>query len=137
MAVLWGDDMKQKISICVISAFVMLIGLSVFLSWDKTRQKENPKLATEIRLETESKSSEDLLPIMHEQEPEPVEVQAEFLLFEEDGRISVFYEKDQSLFMETGIPVWYLPKELQLKLQDGIPFATEEELYEFLESYSS
>lgn len=133
MAVLWGDNMKQKISICVLSAFIIVIGLSVFLSWDKTRQNENPKLATEIRLETESRSGEDLLPIMREQEP----VQAEFLLFEEDGRISVFYEKDQSLFMETGIPVWYLPKELQLKLQDGIPFATEEELYEFLESYSS
>lgn len=133
MAVLWGDNMKQKISICVLSAFIIVIGLSIFLSWDKTRQKENPKLATEIRLETESRSGEDLLPIMREQEP----VQAEFLLFEEDGRISVFYEKDQSLFMETGIPVWYLPKELQLKLQDGIPFATEEELYEFLESYSS
>ncbi len=127
--------MKQRMSVCILSAFIIVIGLSVFLSWNKTHQKENARLATEIRLETESKSSEEVLPIIQEQEP--VQIQAEFLLLEEDGRISVFHGNDKSLFMETGIPVWYLPKELQQQLQDGIPFATEEELYEFLESYSS
>ena len=54
-----------------------------------------------------------------------------------DGRLVVFENKNQSIFMETSIEFSTLSKELQEKIETGIFFQTESQLYDFLESYSS
>lgn len=54
-----------------------------------------------------------------------------------DNRV-VVYEKDrQTVYMQTGIFASDLPEEIQIRLINGITVNNEEELYDFLESYSS
>ena len=60
-----------------------------------------------------------------------------YIIFERDGRLSVYYGDNETLYMETGILKEYLPEELREELKVGIRFATQDELFDFLESYSS
>lgn len=53
-----------------------------------------------------------------------------------DMRLEVFLE-DGSLYMETGINYDDLPDETRQKIDKGLKFKDDIELYDFLESYSS
>ena len=44
---------------------------------------------------------------------------------------------DDTLFMETGILYDELPEEIKQKIETGFPVMDDEQLYDFLESYSS
>ena len=44
---------------------------------------------------------------------------------------------DNSLFMETVILYDELPEEIKQNIETGLPIMDEEQLYDFLESYSS
>ena len=55
----------------------------------------------------------------------------------EDGRVAIYDTKTQTLYMETSIETRFLPEEIQKELEVGIYFKTDEELFDFLESYSS
>lgn len=54
-----------------------------------------------------------------------------------DNQLVVYEEDRQTIYMQTGIFVEDLPEEIQIKLINGISLSNEEELYNFLESYSS
>ena len=58
-------------------------------------------------------------------------------MFEFDGRVAVFEKDKETMYIETAIPVEMLPESLRSDLKDGIAIDTEQELYEFLENYSS
>jgi len=50
----------------------------------------------------------------------------------------VIYQADhETVYCETSIRVEHLPEELQSSLEEGIALYSDEELYEFLENYSS
>ncbi len=66
-------------------------------------------------------------------EPEP----DEYYLTVEEGYVVVYYRNMGNLFCETGIELTSLPKRLQLEISHIKTIRTEEELYAFLESYSS
>ena len=60
-----------------------------------------------------------------------------FYLKNDEGSVCVYDVKTQTLYMDTGIKAKSLPTEIQHELESGIFFATEEELFDFLENYSS
>lgn len=60
-----------------------------------------------------------------------------FLLLEKDGYIIIEYFQGGTVYDETNIPVSDLPKTLQEKIINGIPIKNFDELYNFLENYSS
>ena len=52
--------------------------------------------------------------------------------------MEVIYQADhETVYCETSIRVEHLPEELQSSLEEGIALYSDEELYEFLENYSS
>lgn len=60
-----------------------------------------------------------------------------YAMVEEDGYLTV-YEKDlKTVFLYTGIPFSSLTEETKREVRQGKLFANEQELYAFLESYSS
>lgn len=60
-----------------------------------------------------------------------------FFVIEEDGYLVIYDKSSMKRYDETTILVENLPEKLRLKVQEGIYFMNEEELYAFLESYSS
>ena len=61
----------------------------------------------------------------------------EYVLGEQDGYVIVYYADGRTVYSVTDIPVEYLSPELQREISAGKPIASEEALYNFLESYSS
>ena len=60
-----------------------------------------------------------------------------FLLLEKDGYVIIEYFQGGHLYDETNILVDDLPKDIQEKISNGIPIKNFEQLYDFLENYSS
>ncbi len=54
-----------------------------------------------------------------------------------NNQVIVFCEDRTTVYLETGILGYDLPEEVQIKLIMGMEMDTEEELYRFLETYSS
>ena len=55
----------------------------------------------------------------------------------ENNLLKVYYEDMITLFISTEITLESLPEDVQVEIMQGKYFETEEELYNFLESYSS
>ena len=62
---------------------------------------------------------------------------AGFLVIEEDGYLVIYDKSAMKRYDETTILVANLPERLRMKVEEGMYFVTEEELYAFLENYSS
>ena len=60
-----------------------------------------------------------------------------FLVKEEDGYLVIYDRMTMKRFDETTIRIADLPERLQDKVTEGLYFTDEEELYAFLENYSS
>lgn len=106
--------------------------------------------ANEIRLEkmsSEEITSEDGLNYETEEhsgaQEEVVEVSdgdmsdERFLVKEEDGYLVIYDSTAMKRYDETTIQLNDLPERLQEKVTEGLYFTDEEELYAFLENYSS
>ena len=67
------------------------------------------------------------------------EESAEFRFFikEADGLVNIYREDGTTLYETTDIPVSLLPESLRQEISAGKGVATEQELYDFLENYSS
>ena len=81
--------------------------------------------------EEETAEPEELAQSMSIQEPYA------YLLREKDGFLAVYGQDGTTFLFETNIRMRSLDEEMQAKVEAGIPFADERELYDFLESYSS
>ncbi len=60
-----------------------------------------------------------------------------FVLLEEDGFVAVYEADRKTRYSTTGILLDELPEELRQEIQQGKVIESEEQLYNFLESYSS
>ena len=60
-----------------------------------------------------------------------------FYLFEEHGFITVYLSDKETVFEYTSIDVDELPKELKAEIRNGKYMEDQDELYSFLETYSS
>lgn len=61
----------------------------------------------------------------------------EYILLEEKGYVAVYHTDRKTLYASTDILVSELPEELQKEIEEGKYIGSEEQLYNFLENYSS
>lgn len=64
-------------------------------------------------------------------------VRIHYYIVAKDNKLVVYYEDLQTIYLTTDISMDSLPKDVQLEILKKKYFETEEELYNFLESYSS
>lgn len=120
-----GDNMKRQVSISIFLAIVVII-----LAWMYVKFSNENELNKNGVL-TEENENESALPISQ------TYISYQFYIKDDNGRLVVYEVKTQEIYAQTGIETKTLPVSLQEKLDAGIYFQTESELYNFLESYSS
>lgn len=122
---IWGDEMKRKISICIIVLIAVIVLIILFINDKKeTMPKETETL--EVTEETEA-----VLPANTDN------IHYAYLVKATEQKLVVYCSDGETVYFETGISVKSLSESLQQKAEDGIGFFTEADLYDFLESYSS
>lgn len=117
---------KRQISVSIFLAILLIILAWLYIKFSNETRVKNDFLTTENDVVNEPSItiSQDYITSL-------------YYLKVEYGRVVVFESKNKSIYMETGIEVYTLPSEIQEKLESGIFFQSEQELYDFLESYSS
>lgn len=122
--------MKQKYSICIfISLILIFVVIILFTTADKT--KNNTTEQSKMQ-ETESQESNEEAVYSSK-----TEESYQYIIFDVDGHLLVYYADNSTVFFDTGIQTKNLSEDMKSALEKGIRFQTEEELYEFLENYSS
>ena len=122
---IWGDEMKRKISICIIVLIAVIVLIILFTNEKKeTMPKETETL--EVTEETDA-----VLPANTDN------IHYAYLVKAKEQKLVVYCSDGETVYFETGISVKSLSESLQQKAEDGIGFFTEADLYDFLESYSS
>jgi hypothetical protein len=122
---IWGDEMKRKISICIIVLIAVIVLIILFTNEKKeTIPKETETL--EVTEETET-----VLPANTDN------IHYAYLVKAREQKLVVYCSDGETVYFETGIAVRSLSESMQQKAEEGIGFFTEADLYDFLESYSS
>lgn len=121
--------MKRQVRICIFYGVILLLIVAVlwFMNASLERQKREVKLA-----EAGMEETEENLAINKE-----LSVNYKYVLKVEDGQLSVYDRDQDTLYLDTGIQIDDLPQYVQIKITEGMGFDSEEELFAFLESYSS
>ncbi|MGN0484097.1 MAG: hypothetical protein ACI4HI_11155 [Lachnospiraceae bacterium] len=100
-------------------------------SKEKSIESDEPKKKTEVAVrqkqETDKKSVKSANPM----------VSYSYAVVAEDGYLTVYESDLKTVYLYTCIPLDSLPKSVQTEISKGKLFATEQELYSFLETYSS
>ena len=122
---IWGDEMKRKISICII----VLISVIVLIILFTNEKKETIPKETEMLEVTEE--TETVLPANTDN------IHYAYLVKAREQKLVVYCSDGETVYFETGIAVRSLSESMQQKAEEGIGFFTEADLYDFLESYSS
>ena len=127
--------MKKTLSICI---FCVILFMGFWIVWNILSPKEESiELESEKRVENSSKGFKQ-----SENIPSSVETNKEvtyykYMIYQDGERLTVYESDSITVFMETDILVDELPEDMREQLKLGIGICTEEELYDFLESYSS
>lgn len=124
MLLLEGDDMNQKTGICILLCLVLLL---VFGIWYQKRGVENTKNTQE---QYASETEHTVLTGTPYKETENA-----YIIRTQDSRLVVFLPDGKTVYMETGIRSENLSQKLQKQAENGIGFADEESLFDFLESF--
>ncbi|MBQ3558329.1 MAG: hypothetical protein IJA07_02290 [Agathobacter sp.] len=118
--------MKRQVSVSIFLAILVIALAWLYIKFSNETKPKERTISTENEV-----SEKEALTISQEY------ITCPYYIKESDGRLIVFESKTQDVFMETSIETMTLPEEIQEKLETGIFFQTEGELYDFLESYSS
>ena len=122
---IWGDEMKRKISICIIVLIAVIVLIILFTNEKKeTIPKETETLEVTEETETVLPANTDNIHYAY-----PVKAR--------EQKLVVYCSDGETVYFETGIAVRSLSESMQQKAEEGIGFFTEADLYDFLESYSS
>lgn len=114
--------MNRNISICfIVLSIIVIILLTLSIRNEETKFVEST---------TEYNETETVIQVDNETE------YYKYIIKCVDSRLEV-YMNDDTLFMETGILYDELPEEIKQKIETGFPVMDDEQLYDFLESYSS
>lgn len=105
--------------------------LLVFVFAKMRKEDELPKADTEFGQITTETDTNDAVEIVLEY------TNYKYFIIEEHGRLTVYDTATKTIFLETAIDTELLPEQIQKNLHNGIYFETEEDLFDFLESYSS
>ena len=139
-------NMKQRSGICFsLLAIAVIIFAAVFFKPAQNRESENQteyateNPATDIKTNemTARESSHVLLPEEAAQKTVPDSAEL-YVLLPDGDRLTVYFSDRKTMYFQTDIQLGQLPQNLRDRVeQEGIPFESEEALYDFLESYSS
>ena len=128
--------MKKTTSICLFTGMIFLLLVMVvyllFTQQDTGRKKQDLAAATEempaeTDTEKELKTTESLA----------VYKPYAYIIKQKDGILVVYQSDGITEFFETNIRIRDLNEDMVKKLENGIRFSDDQELYAFLESYSS
>ena len=122
---IWGDEMKRKISICII---VLLAVIVLILAFTNTKKESIPEETGTLEV---TEDSETVLAANTDH------IHYAYLVRAKDQKLVVYCSDGKTIYFETGIAVRSLSESMQQKAEDGIGFFTEADPYDFLESYSS
>ncbi len=132
----------KKYRICFLLLFALAL-ISLFSVFFIIRSRENRTLPPAAESETEETVPEtETVPEDHivinqsQVHPAPSE-EMQFLLVSEDGFLLVFGSNRSEICLYTHIPITDFPENERVKLRHGIWFAAMEEIYSYLESYTS
>ena len=123
--------MKRQTGICIILATIVVILALLYI-----------KLTNESQLDNRQNSTENSTMITEDDSTDAIISNQEYVTYyfyakNDNGRVSIYDVKSQTLYMETGIEIDLLSEKMRQELESGIYFKNEEELFDFLESYSS
>ena len=124
--------MKKTTSICLFTGMIFLLLVMVvyllFTQQDTGEKEQDLAAATEeMPAEKELKTTESLAVY------EPYA----YVIKQKDGILVVYQSDGITEFFETNIRIRDLNEDMVKKLENGIRFSDDQELYAFLESYSS
>ena len=122
--------MKQKYSICIFIALLLCVSLSVV--WITGQVNRDTELTEDIIVQETEKTNDEETVYSSKTVDE-----YKYVIMDVDGHLTVFYSDNETVYFDTGIRSENLSDAVRSDLQCGIRFLTEEELYEFLENYSS
>ena len=120
--------MKRRISICII-VFTVLISAAIF--WANT-DSDTPQESQIGQPVPDTRDTEQTTAVNTGHT-----ISYPYILKDLNGTVVLYCEDVPQKFMETGIRTADLPMDLQQRLKNGIGFESQEELFDFLESYSS
>lgn len=130
----------KKYSICfLLLAGVIFAGLLLGFIRFQNHQEELPQPTegtSETVLETETVTQDQIVLNQKQVTPVPLE-KKRFLLVSEDGFLLVFGSNRTEICLYTHIPISDFPESEREKLRQGIWFQAMEEIYSYLESYTS
>lgn len=95
------------------------------------KKETNQKIPTEDVTEEKTENTETAVLSSNMQKP------YEYVVIEEDGYLTVYYKDRETKYMDTDIKVTELEARLQKEIKSGKTFENSEQLYDFLENYSS
>lgn len=147
--------MAKKVIVCC-AAILVLGGLAYYSSYLHSSGKAAEE-ETQMQHQLSARDHAQFWPetLLEEEEQDPLEraerraalsdpdsVQAAteeyaFYLGEASGYVIIYHADRQTIYEYTTIPVSSLPEEIQEQIQVGKGVTGEQELYEFLENYSS
>ena len=127
--------MKKTLSICI---FCVILFMGFWIVWNILSPKEESiELESEKRVENSSKEFKQSENITSSVETNKEVTYYKYMIYQDGERLTVYESDSITVFMETDILVEELPEDMREQLKLGIGICTEEELYDFLESYSS
>ena len=131
-----SDGMKKTTSICLFTGMIfLLLVMVVYLLFTQqdTGEKEQDLAAATEEMPAETDTEKELKTTESLAVYEPYA----YIIKQKDGILVVYQSDGITEFFETNIRIRDLNEDMVKKLENGIRFSDDQELYAFLESYSS
>lgn len=128
--------MKKTTSICLFTGMIfLLLVMVVYLLFTQqdTGEKEQDLAAATEEMPAETDTEKELKTTESLTVYEPYA----YIIKQKDGILVVYQSDGITEFFETNIRIRDLNEDMVKKLENGIRFSDDQELYAFLESYSS
>lgn len=128
--------MKKTTSICLFTGMIfLLLVMVVYLLFTQqdTGEKEQDLAAATEEMPAETDTEKELKTTENLAVYEPYA----YIIKQKDGILVVYQSDGITEFFETNIRIRDLNEDMVKKLENGIRFSDDQELYAFLESYSS
>ena len=131
-----SDGRKKTTSICLFTGMIfLLLVMVVYLLFTQqdTGEKEQDLAAATEEMPAETDTEKELKTTESLAVYEPYA----YIIKQKDGILVVYQSDGITEFFETNIRIRDLNEDMVKKLENGIRFSDDQELYAFLESYSS
>lgn len=123
--------MRQKLSICIFFGIIFVVTIAGLFAMEMSLREEEQIGRMHTQVEETQMTEQDAVESGMDIQP------YQFYLMAIDGQISVFESDKTTWYMDTGIMIEDVPDMIRIQLEEGMGFVSEEELFSFLENYSS